>query len=65
LAAPIIGTDIPAGRSVLPGSVIDSPDDIVNLKPVDESQIEFVEEVIGVNRGVAIGYSRLFEKSGC
>lgn len=60
----MIGIDIPAGKSVPPGSMIDSPDDIVNLQPVDEAQIEFVEEVIGVNRALAIGYSRLFEKSG-
>ena len=43
--------------------MIDSPDDIVNLKPVDETQIEFVEEVIGVNRALAIGYSRLSRKA--
>ena len=64
IGSKVIGIDIPAGRSVLPGSVIDSPDDIINLKPVDEAQIEFVEEVIDVNRALAIGYSRLFEKSG-
>jgi len=64
IASTVIGINIPAGKSVLPGSVIDSPDDIVNLKPVDETQIEFVEEVIEVNRALAIGYSKLFEDSG-
>lgn len=64
IGSTVIGIDIPAGKSVPPGSMIDSPDDIVNLQPVDEAQIEFVEEVIGVNRALAIGYSRLFEKSG-
>lgn len=64
IGSTVIGIDIPAGKSVPAGSVIDSPDDIVNLYPVDEAQIEFVEEVIGVNRALAIGYSRLFEKSG-
>ena len=64
IASKVIGIDIPAGKSVLPGSIIDSPDDIEKLRPVDEAQIEFVKEVIEVNRALAIGYTKLFEKSG-
>lgn len=64
VACEIIGIDIPPQKSVPPGTVIDSPDDIVRLQPVNEAQIEFVKEVIEVNRVLAIGYSGLFGKNG-
>ena len=64
VASKVIGVDIPAKKSVPPGSIIDSPEDIEKLNPVDEAQIEFVEEVIEVNRALSIGYSGLFEKNG-
>lgn len=64
ISSKVTGVDIPAGKSVLPGSTIDSPDDIKELLPVNEEQIEFVNEVIEVNRALAIGYTKLFEKSG-
>ena len=35
-----------------------------SLKTVTKEQEEFVQEVIGVNRVLAIGYTRLFENSG-
>ncbi len=60
----VIGVDIPAHKSVPPGSVIDSTDDIEKLELVNEEQEDFVNEVIEVNRALAIGYSQLFEKNG-
>lgn len=64
IGSKITGVDIPPGKSVPQASVIDSIDDIEKLGPVTEEQKEFVEEVIGVNRALAIGYTRLFEKNG-
>jgi len=64
ISSKVIGIDIPAGKSVPPGSIIDSSDDIEKLQPVNEAQIEFVKEVIEVNMALAIGYTKLFEKSG-
>jgi len=60
----ITGVDIPPGKSVLPASVIDSIDDIEKLGPVTKEQEEFVEEVIGVNRALAIGYTWCLRKMG-
>lgn len=64
IGSKITGVDIPPGKSVPQASVIDSIDDIEKLGPVTEEQEEFVKEVIGVNRALAIGYTRLFEKNG-
>ncbi len=64
IGSKINGVDIPPGKSVPQASVIDSIDDIKKLGPVTKEQEEFVEEVIGVNRALAIGYTRLFEKNG-
>ncbi len=64
IGSKITGVDIPPGKSVPQASVIDSINDIEKLGPVTEDQKEFVEEVIGVNRVLAIGYARLFEKNG-
>ncbi len=60
----ITGVDIPANKSVPAGSVIDSPDDIEKLQPVTKAQIVFVNDVIEVNRALAVGYSQLYEKRG-
>ncbi len=64
IGSKITGIDIPSGKSVPEASVIDSTDDLEKLKDVTEEQEEFVQEVISVNRVLAIGYTRLFEKSG-
>lgn len=60
----ITGIDIPAGKSVPAGSIIDSQDDIKNLGPVTKAQIVFVNDVIEVNRALAVGFSQLYEKRG-
>ncbi|MDD5616062.1 MAG: DapH/DapD/GlmU-related protein [Candidatus Methanoperedens sp.] len=60
----ITGIDIPAGKSVPAGSVIDSQDDIRNLGPVTKAQVVFVNDVIEVNRALAVGYSQLYENRG-
>lgn len=64
IGSKVIGIDIPAKKSVPPASVIDGAEDIGKLTPVTEEQVEFVNEVIEVNRALAVGYSQLFEKSG-
>jgi carbonic anhydrase/acetyltransferase-like protein (isoleucine patch superfamily) len=64
IGSKIIGIDIPPGKSVPQAAVIDSADDIEKLEEVTKEQEEFVQEVIGVNRVLAIGYTRLFENSG-
>jgi carbonic anhydrase/acetyltransferase-like protein (isoleucine patch superfamily) len=64
IGSKITGVDIPPGKSVPQASVIDSMDEIEKLGPVTKEQEEFVEEVIDVNRVLAIGYTRLFEKNG-
>lgn len=60
----ITGIDIPAGKSVPAGAVIDSQDDIQNLGPVTKAQVVFVNDVIEVNRALAVGYNQLYEKRG-
>ncbi|HEY9206513.1 MAG TPA: DapH/DapD/GlmU-related protein, partial [Candidatus Methanoperedens sp.] len=64
VSSTVTGVDIPADKSVPAGSVIDSQDDIENLQPVTLAQRMFVEEVIDVNRALAIGYGQLYEKRG-
>lgn len=60
----VTGVDIPAHKSVPVGAIIDSQDKVKDLQAVTEDQEEFVEEVIEVNRALAAGYNKLFEKNG-
>lgn len=60
----IIGVEIPAGKTVPPGTIIDRQASVENLQDVTQEQEDFVNEVIEVNRALAIGYSRLFKEKG-
>jgi carbonic anhydrase/acetyltransferase-like protein (isoleucine patch superfamily) len=64
IGSKITGVNIPPGKSVPQASVVDSIDDIEKLGQITVEQEEFVKEVIGVNRVLAIGYTQLFEKNG-
>ena len=55
VSSTVTGVDIPADKSVPAGSVIDSQDDIENLQQVTLAQRMFVNEVIDVNRALAVG----------
>lgn len=56
IGAVVVGVDIPAGKFVPHGSIIDSQDQVDNLPAVDETQRHFNEDVVEVNRGLAAAY---------
>lgn len=64
IGSKIIGVEIPAGKATVPGAIIDSQKEADELPNVTQEQVDFVKEVVEINRVFAIGYSKLFDKSG-
>jgi SulP family sulfate permease len=56
IGAVVVGVEVPAGRFVPPGSIVDTPEKVQALPPVSEAQREFNEDVVEVNRGLASAY---------
>ncbi|MCD6403539.1 MAG: carbonate dehydratase [Candidatus Aenigmarchaeota archaeon] len=54
--ATVIGVEIPDGKVVPTGAVIDSQQKVEELKDVDEALTEFKEEVVEVNLELCKGY---------
>jgi SulP family sulfate permease len=54
----VVGVEVPDGRFVPPGSVIDTQDKVDALPPVSEAHGHFNEDVVDVNRGLAVAYQR-------
>jgi SulP family sulfate permease len=58
IGAIVVGVEVPDGRFVPPGSVIDTQDKVDALPPVSEAHGHFNEDVVDVNRGLAVAYQR-------
>lgn len=56
IGAVVVGVEIPEGRFVPHGRIIDTQDAVKLLPLVNEKQIEFNEDVVEVNRGLAAAY---------
>lgn len=56
IGAVVVGVEIPDGRFVPHGRIIDSKDLALSLPLVSESQLAFNEDVVEVNRGLAAAY---------
>jgi sulfate permease, SulP family len=55
----VVGVEIPDGRFVPHGQIIDSLDEVAALPLADESQMHFNADVVDVNRGLAAAYHAL------
>lgn len=60
----IAGVNISDGKYIPIGSVINRQSLADNLSNVTEEQKEFIEDVITVNRALAIGYNKLYKEKG-
>jgi SulP family sulfate permease len=56
IGAVVVGVEIPDGRFVPHGRIVDSADAVDALPLVSEAQKEFNEDVVEVNRGLAVAY---------
>jgi SulP family sulfate permease len=58
IGAVVVGVEIPDGRFVPHGRIVDSADAVDALPLVTEMHKEFNEDVVEVNRGLAVAYHR-------
>ena len=58
IGAVVVGVEIPDGRFVPHGSIVDSADAVDALPLVTDVHKEFNEDVVEVNRGLAVAYHR-------
>jgi SulP family sulfate permease len=56
IGAIVVGVEIPDGRFVPHGRIVDSADAVDALPLVSEVHMEFNEDVVEVNRGLAVAY---------
>jgi SulP family sulfate permease len=56
IGAVVVGVEIPDGRFVPHGRIVDSADAVDALPLVSEAHKEFNEDVVEVNRGLAVAY---------
>ncbi len=56
IGAVVVGVEIPDGRFVPHGRIVDSADAVDALPHVSEAHREFNEDVVEVNRGLAVAY---------
>jgi SulP family sulfate permease len=56
IGAIVVGVEIPDGRFVPHGSIVASQDAVDALPPAAHAQHEFNEDVVHVNRGLAVAY---------
>lgn len=56
IGAVVVGVNIPDGKFVPHGQIIDSPAKVKDLPPVSEAHGEFNDDVVEVNRGLAAAY---------
>jgi len=52
----VVGVEIPEGRLVPHGTIVDTPEAVARLPLVGEVHSEFNEDVVEVNRGLAMAY---------
>ncbi len=56
IGAVVVGVEVPEGRFVPHGEIIDSPEKAQALPPVTDAHSEFNHDVVEVNRGLAAAY---------
>jgi SulP family sulfate permease len=56
IGAVVVGVEVPDHRFVPHGRIVDSADAVATLPHVSEAQSEFNEDVVEVNRGLAVAY---------
>lgn len=61
IGAVVVGVEVPDGRFVPPGSIIDTQAKADALPPATAAHAHFNEDVVDVNRGLAAAYRRLVE----
>lgn len=56
IGAVVVGVEIPDGKFVPAGSIVDSAEKVANLPDATEAHHEFNHDVVDVNRGLAAAY---------
>ncbi|MBL8718884.1 MAG: hypothetical protein JNL79_23075, partial [Myxococcales bacterium] len=56
IGAVVVGVEIPDGKRVPHGMIVDSADAVERLPDAEHSHHEFNEDVVEVNRGLALAY---------
>ncbi len=56
IGAVVVGVEIPDGKRVPHGAIVDSADAVERLPDAEHSHHEFNEDVVEVNRGLALAY---------
>lgn len=59
IGAIVVGVEIPDGRFVPHGMIVDSADAVARLPEASAAHHEFNEDVVDVNRGLAVAYRRI------
>lgn len=58
LGAVVVGVEIPPRKRVPNGWIVDSPEKVRELPDVEDAHAHFNEDVVQVNRGLVVAYSR-------
>jgi SulP family sulfate permease len=58
LGAVVVGVEIPPRKRVPNGWIVDSPEKVRQLPDVEDAHSHFNEDVVEVNRGLVVAYSR-------
>ncbi len=58
LGALVVGVEIPPHKRVPNGWVVDSPEKVAQLPDVEHAHVHFNDDVVQVNRGLAVAYAR-------
>jgi SulP family sulfate permease len=61
IGAVVVGVEVPDGRLVPHGTIVDSADAVARLPLVGDVHREFNEDVVEVNRGLVAAYRELEE----
>lgn len=63
IGAIVVGVEVPAGKFVPHGSIVDSPEAVAALPDVSAAQRAFNEDVVEVNRGLAAAYQAIGQRA--
>jgi SulP family sulfate permease len=58
LGAVVVGVEVPPRKRVPNGWIVDSPEKVRELPDVEHAHAHFNEDVVQVNRGLVVAYSR-------
>lgn len=58
LGAVVVGVEIPPRKRVPNGWIVDTPEKVRELPDVEDAQAHFNDDVVQVNRGLVVAYSR-------